>query len=264
MKKLRFVHLLGITGVESHETAEARRWANRLEWPVLCVVLWIPFQWYLEETSDIPLWLGHIADWLVWLVFVIETTLLTSLVKDKRSYLSRNWMNLLIIIGSIPLLWHFTPLAGLLRSLRLFMVVMLLTRMSRNIRKLLSMHQLGATLAVSLVTMVLSGVMITQIEPSIGSVWDGIWWAWVTMSTVGYGDIVPISGGGRLFSSFLILFGIVLLSLLTANLAAFFIGGDVRKVEEDERDTHALLQDIATRLTRIEQRLDGQDHLDRE
>lgn len=264
MKKLRFVHLLGITGVESHETAVAIRWGNRLEWPVLCVVLWIPFQWYLEETTDIPLWMGHVADWLVWLVFVTETTLLASMVKDRRRYLMHNWMNLLIIVGSVPMLWHFTPLAGLLRSLRLFMVVMLLTRMSRNLRKLLSMHQLGATLAVSLATMVLSGVVITRIETSIGSVWDGMWWAWVTMSTVGYGDLVPKSGGGRLFSSFLILFGIVLLSLLTANLAAFFIGGDVKKVEDDEHNTQKLLKDIADRLARIELQLEQRSHLNRE
>ena len=263
MNKLKFVHLIGIGGVEPHENAEARKWAKRLEWPMLCVVLWIPFQWYLEETNDIPLWLGRVADWLVWLIFLTETLLLTYLVRDKQRYLLRNWMNLLIIAGSIPLLWHYTPLAGLLRSLRLFLVVVLLTRMSSNMRKLLSMHQLGTTLAVSLVTMVLSGVAISRIEPSIGSVWDGMWWAWVTMATVGYGDIVPHSGAGRLFGSFLILFGIVLLSLLTANLAAFFIGGDVKKVEDDERDTHLLLQEISARLTRIEQQLE-RDHLDRE
>jgi voltage-gated potassium channel len=250
------IHLLGIAGVDAHENSIARKWGRRLEWPMLCVALWIPFQWYLEETDSIPLWIGHIADWLVWLVFLSETLLIVSLVKNKQRYLIHNWMNLLIIVGSVPLIWHYTPLAGLLRSLRLFMVVVLLARMSRTIRQLLSLHQLGTTLAVALFTMLISGIVITRIDPSIGTIWDGMWWAWVTMATVGYGDVVPHNGAGRLFGSFLILFGVVLLSLLTANLSAFFIGSDVQKVEREERDSEVLLKEILTRLERIERQLD--------
>ena len=105
--------------------------------------------------------------------------------------------------------------------------------------------------------MVLSGLMISRLDPSIGSVWDGMWWAWVTMATVGYGDVVPHNGPGRLFGSLLILFGVVLLSLLTANLAAFFIGSDVENVEREERQADRLLQQISDRLGRIEQQLEN-------
>jgi voltage-gated potassium channel len=257
-------HLLGIAGVDMHEQPAARLWGKRLEWPMLVIALWIPCQWYLEETDSIPLLLGHIADWLVWSAFVLETTLLASLVDNKRRYLLGNWMNSLIILASIPLIWHYTPLAGLLRSLRLFMVVVLLTRMSKTIRKLLSSHQLDTTLAVAFFTMVLSGILITRLDPSVGNVWDGMWWAWVTMSTVGYGDIVPENPAGRVFGALLILFGVVLVSLLTANLSAFFIGSDVKKVERDEQDAEALLKDIAVRLERIEQRLAERSSSDQE
>jgi len=264
MKALTFIHWLGIAGVSAHEVPAAKKWAKRLEWPLVIVVLWIPFQWYLEETGSIPLWLGHVADWFVWIVFVFETVWLTSLVRHKRLYLQHNWMNLLIIVGSVPLLWHFTPLAGLLRSLRLFMVVVLLTRMSRNVRKLLSMHNLGATIAVALFTTVLAGVVMTRIDPSVGSIGDGIWWAWVTMSTVGYGDVVPQTGAGRLFASLLVLFGIVLLSLLTANMSAFLIGDDVKQVVKETDENEVLLRDIVARLERIEQQLSENVQRDRE
>ena len=125
--------------------------------------------------------LARIADWLVWLAFLAETMLLSALVRNRRAYLRGNWMNLIIII----------IVGGML----------------------LSRHQLGNTLAVAFITMVLSGVIVSRIDPSIGSVWDGMWCAWVTMSTVGYGDVVPHNAAGRLFGSLLI-------SLLTANLAA--------------------------------------------
>lgn len=251
---MKIVHLFGIAGVGSHESHEARLWAQRLEWPMMAVVLWIPLQWYLQETGAISLLAGRIADWVVWLAFIGETLLLTSLVRDRRGYLLTNWVNLVIIVGGIPLLWNL-PYAALLRSMRLVLVVVLLARMSRSLRLLLGRHKLGPTLAVAFVTMVLSGLLIVRLDPSIGNVWDGMWWAWVTMATVGYGDVVPHNHAGRLFGAFLILFGVVLLSLLTANLAAFFIGSEVEKVEEEEREADRLLKDVAARLDRIERLL---------
>ena len=253
---MRIVHLLGIAGVEPHEQPAARLWAKRLEWPMLLVALWIPIQWYLEGTQVIGPMLARVADWLIWLAFLVETALLSALVRSKREYLLRNWMNLAIIIGGLPVIWQYTPLIGLMRSLRLVLVVVMLARLSKTIRKLLSRHQLGATLAVAFVTMVLSGIIVSRIDPSIGTVWDGMWWAWVTMATVGYGDVVPHSGAGRLFGSLLILFGVVLLSLLTANLAAFFIGGDVEKVEREEKEADRLLKEISARLGHIERLLE--------
>ncbi|MDD5299572.1 MAG: potassium channel family protein [Gallionella sp.] len=259
---MRIVHLLGIAGGESHEHPSARLWAKRLEWPMLLVALWIPIQWYLEETQAIGPMQALIADWLIWLAFLVETTLLSTLVMNKREYLLRNWMNLVIIIGGLPIIWQYTPLVGLMRSMRLVLVVVLLARLSRNVRKLLSRHQLGTTLGIAFVTMLLSGIIISRIDPSIGTVWDGMWWAWVTMATVGYGDVVPHNAAGRLFGSLLILFGVVLISILTANLAAFFIGGDVEKMEHEEEEAERQLKDIAARLDRIERLLEQRNKQD--
>lgn len=252
---MRIIHLLGIAGVDPQEHPAARQWAKRLEWPMLLVALWIPVQWYLEETQLIAPLLSSIANWLVWLTFLIETVLLTSLVRNKQRYLLHNWLNLAIIVGGLPIIWQYTPLIGLMRSLRLLLVVALLTRLSRTIRKLLSRHQLGATLTVALITMLLSGVIVTRLDPSVGTVWDGMWWAWVTMSTVGYGDVVPQNAAGRLFGALLILFGVVVISMLTASLSAFFIGSDVEKVEHEEREADRMLKEISERLERVERLL---------
>ncbi len=256
---MKVAQLLGIAGVAEHERAAARRWARHLEWPMVAVVCWIVVQWYLEETHLISPLIASVADWLVWLAFVLETATLTILVREKPAYLLGNWMNLLVIVGGLPFFWQFAPLTGLLRTFRLGFVVLMLIRMSKSARRLLSQHRLGTTLLVALVTMVLSGFMIVRLDPSIGTVWDGMWWAWVTMATVGYGDVVPHNGPGRLFGSLLILFGVVLLSLLTANLAAFFIGSDVKQVEQEERQADRLLQEISGRLDRIEHQLENLD-----
>ncbi|MBK9161810.1 MAG: two pore domain potassium channel family protein [Nitrosomonadales bacterium] len=257
---MRVVHLLGIAGVPENETEAAKKWALRLEWPMVAVALWIVVQWYLEETGTLSHTVARTADWLVWLAFLIETWILTRHVGNKRGYLLGNWLNLAIIIGGFPAFWEYAPLAGLLRSLRLLLVLALLVRMSKSARKLLSKHNLGATLVVAFVTMLLSGIIMSRIDPSVGDVWDGMWWAWVTMATVGYGDVVPHTGAGRLFASLVVLFGVVLLSMLTANLAAFFVGSDVERVEKEERQADRALKDISMRLQRIERLLEQRNN----
>lgn len=253
---MKAIHLLGIAGVDEHERAGAKTWARRFEWPMVAVALWIVVQWYLEETGALSHEISRIADWLVWMAFLLETLVLTAQVENKRAYLFGNWLNVLIITAGFPYFWQFAPLIGMLRSVRLVLVVALLLRMSKSARKLLSQHKLGTTLIVAFFTMLLSGIIMSRIDPSVGDAWDGMWWAWVTMATVGYGDVVPHTGAGRLFASLVVLFGVVLISLLTANLAAFFIGSDVEKVEHEEEHAERMLKDISMRLERIERLLE--------
>ena len=68
-------------------------------------------------------------------------------------------------------------------------------------------------------------------DSNIYSLWDGIWWAVVTMTTVGYGDKYPISPGGRVVGLILIFSGVGLMSLFTATIASVFVG---KKIKEEK------------------------------
>ncbi len=260
--------LSGLAGVASHEHVRARRWAGRFEALLLLVVFWIPLQWYLEVRGLISPSASAVADWLVWGLFVAETAVLTLLVKNKGYYLRHNWMNMVIISAGLPLAWNITPLAGLLRSLRLLLLVSLIFRLSRSLRDILARNRLGATLGVSLGVILLAGVLMAAIDPAVETPLEGIWWAWVTVTTVGYGDIVPSSGAGRLFGALLILLGVALFALLTASFSAFFLQRDINKVERDierdvdrveqeEEDIKSSLKRLNLTLSRIEQRLES-------
>ena len=255
---IRVTHLLGFTGVDPRERVAAVKWGERLEWPVLLVALWIPVQWYLEETGAVTLATARYFDWVIWLVFVFETSLLTILVRDKRRYLTSNWMNLVIILAGVPAEWVYTPLVGALRNLRLLLMLFLLVRLSRRLRQYLVRGRVGVILAIIGIVVVLSGIIVSRLDPSVGSVWDGMWWAWVTLSHTGYGDVVPHNGAGRFFGAIIILLGVVLISLFTANLSAYLIGSEVEKVEKEEKEADALLRDVSTRLERIERMLEEQ------
>ena len=58
---------------------------------------------------------------------------------------------------------------------------------------------------------------------------DAIWWALVTMTTVGYGDKVPITPGGRIIGIVIMFFGMALISLFTATVSSIFV---TRKIKE--------------------------------
>jgi voltage-gated potassium channel len=68
-------------------------------------------------------------------------------------------------------------------------------------------------------------------DSNIHSVWDGLWWAVVTVATVGYGDRFPISVGGRIVGFVLMFFGVGMMSLLTATIASIFVE---KKIMEDK------------------------------
>lgn len=256
IKHQAFLGHLGFGGVHDAENETAKRWAQRLEAPMMFVAMWIIIDWYLREKGFSSPVLTYFTDWFIWLCFIAETTILLLLVDNKRRYLRNNWMNLLIILAGIPIIWGVEVFyVGILRSLRLLIMVGIFLRVSTDIRMILSRNHLGMTLFVSLLIILFSGFLISGIDPAFESPLDGIWWAWVTVTTVGYGDLVPSTNSGRLFGAFLILLGIGLFSMLTASFSVFFIAQDEKEMLAKEDANIARIAQIESRLEKIEHNL---------
>ena len=118
------------------------------------------------------------------------------------------------------------------------------------------------TLAVSVA--VGAGLLLYIIDPNVHSLTDGVWSAWVTMTHVGFGDVVPTSFLGRLLSAGLILFGLALFSLFTAILSASLIGknmgtweSNVRQLEQETNRIEADDDKILRELARLHERMDS-------
>ena len=250
------LHLLtGLAGVAANERTVARRWAGRFELPMILLAIWIMIEWYLREKGIYSALFGRVTDWGVWLFFVLETVTLSCLVENKLRYLRSNWMNLLIICTGLPLLWGGGTYAAALRALRVLLFLPLLLNTSAAMRKVLVRNHLGTTLLIALAFTLMSGLLIAGIDPTIENVWQGIWWAWVTVATIGYGDIVPQSAAGKVFGAVVILFGVGFFSLLTASFSAYFISRGEVEIEEEEIEEIYRLRDIERRIETMEQTL---------
>jgi len=99
---------------------------------------------------------------------------------------------------------------------------------------------------------ILFGFAVFLFDPNVHSFTDGVWFAWVTMTHVGYGDVVPTSLLGRILACVLILLGLAFLAFLTASFSTLLMGRDMSGIARDENQILAELKRLHERLDRLE------------
>ena len=111
---------------------------------------------------------------------------------------------------------------------------------------------------VSTVMTVVAGLLVTVVDgetyPSIGS---GLWWAVQTVTTVGYGDNVPMNLAGRLVAVLVMLLGIGFLTVITASITSTFVSRSRHEPSAAETAMAEQLRQLDHRLERIEAALRG-------
>jgi len=162
---------------------------------------------------------------------------------DRQAYLKANWFDLalLVLLASpfLRLLMAF-KVAGLMPAMRIGAII---RRNRKRILKLVVMSQdsLPAAMAMIFGVVFVFGTLAYLLEhgtnPDFSQIADGLWWAFVTLTTVGYGDIYPITAAGRIVGVFTMVFGIAIYSLMIANLT-FFVEeqGRLRRIEDEKED----------------------------
>lgn len=116
-------------------------------------------------------------------------------------------------------------------------------------------------IAVVMVLLVVGGGLLEYVmDPAITTPLDGIWYAWITLTHVGYGDLVPASQMGRLIGGVLIVSGFGLFALFMATVTSSLVLGQpeakaVGRSRASEQEK--VMQDILTELTQLRKRLDA-------
>lgn len=101
------------------------------------------------------------------------------------------------------------------------------------LKQILARRGLLYSLVLSLLILGLGGVGFWLLEPDAPTLSDGLWLAFTTAATVGYGDIVPSTHASRVFAVLVVLLGLGVLSLVTASVAALFVETEERQIERD-------------------------------
>ena len=111
----------------------------------------------------------------------------------------------------------------------------------------------GATLILALCSAALVMLVDEKDFPNYGV---AVWWAIVTLATVGYGDVVPTTPLGRIVGSVVIILGVTFLAFLTATVTSYFVASDQQAAKERElEEREAADKELRDLLTRLEERL---------
>ena len=178
-----------------------------------------------------------LIDDVICLVFLFDFFHRFRKAENKLKFMRWGWIDL---VSSIPTLEYMR--AG--RTLRLFRLLRIL-RAFRSTRHLIqhifkSKTQGALTTAAIIGTLMIifSSIAILQVEhapnSNIKTAEDALWWSYVTITTVGYGDKYPVTIEGRIIAAFLMTVGIALFGTFTAFLASWFI---------QEKDKHHVHKD---------------------
>jgi voltage-gated potassium channel len=166
-----------------------------------------------------------LVEWSITGVFVAEFGTRLWATADRRGYLRGHWIDLVSLVP--PARW-FRPFR-LLRLLRLLRAFAGVGRALTSFKQLAAHRGLVWLLLAWVAVMLFSSVGLYVAENGANDVvqspLDAIWWGIVTMTTVGYGDIVPKTPEGKLAATVLMVLGIGLFSGVTATVTSFLLEG---------------------------------------
>ena len=192
---------------------------------------------------------------VLWAIVLVEYLVRLVVTPDRRGYLKRRWVEPATVV--VPPLqgWHFVGIEKM---------GLLLHEGELRVEAVLKHHSLFRVLIAAAVTLFLGAWLVLLFEEkatgsNIHNYPAALWWAIVTVTTVGYGDRFPVTEGGRTVAVILMLLGIGLIGVLTATVASVFIKEHTDANKEEIKKGHADLGQqlavISDRLADVERRL---------
>lgn len=187
--------------------------------------------WILETNHDANLLWGKLLHEIedICMVFFIVEYILRALA-DKDGFWRYPFRTMAVIdaLAILPFFISGTGNTSVLRVFRLFRIfrIFKFARYSESIHRLVHVFKLnrsilGAFLFLIFVILMLSASLMNTLEPDkFSQLTDALWWSIVTLTTVGYGDIVPGTLAGKVVAAILMIFGIGIIALPTGVLGA--------------------------------------------
>ncbi len=165
-------------------------------------------------------------DFMICLIFLADFFYFLNESENKKAYFKKYWIDL---VASIPFMtfFRFFRVVRVVRIIRLTRGIKALIPIVRKIGTSKSQNILIAYILMLIIVMLYCSLAFFEFEKvtnsNIHTFFDAFWWAFVTTTTIGYGDIFPITTEGRIIGMILSLLGMGLFSLITAELATRFL-----------------------------------------
>jgi voltage-gated potassium channel len=162
-------------------------------------------------------------------------------------HLLANWLDLLLVLGLVAAALA-PPSHGSdwVLLLRLSVAFLSLVRMVWCLQLLLTRGGTLYLVALAFVVLLMCGVGFWLLEPRTPTLTDGLWLAFTTAATVGYGDVVPTTTASKIFAVFVVLLGFGVLTMVTAAIATSWIETEERRIERE------ILRDMRQHIGKVD------------
>lgn len=194
------------------------------------------------------------ANWVIWAAFAVEFAVALAIAPRRRHAFRAHLLDLGIVLVTVPVYGRILSSLRLLRFTRFLRIGVVLVRALQAERRLTSASAFRFVGIATLFIVFTAGAAEATVDQGdFKSFWDGVWWAVVTVTTVGYGDLYPHSVAGRVIAMVLMFVGIGFLSVLTATIASYFVksdhGPDQTEITDALARIEAELADLKARLS---------------
>lgn len=214
------------------KSARLLSWERQSEVPLLLLALafLVAYAWPVVDPgldSGVEASLT-VASWTVWAAFTLDFIIRVCLSTQRRAFVITHWYDVALIV--LPML----------RPLRLLRVLAFASVLSRTALKGLAGRVAIYVVGTAVASVGLGALAVLDAEraspnSNIQTIGDALWWASVTVTTVGYGDFYPVTTTGRLVAVGLMVVGIAVVGALTGSVATWLISAvQVEKAEQEQ------------------------------
>ena len=191
----------------------------------LYVLLSLLISTVFQLSGELTILLNYI-DNVICIVFLIDFSIRFKNSENKLEFMKWGWIDLVASIPSVDFL-RAGRLLRLIRLLRVFRALKSTKLIYEHINRNKKQSALTSVALISFLMVVFSSIAILQFEKDINSniktAEDAIWWSYVTITTVGYGDKFPITTEGRIIGAILMTTGVGIFGTFTALVSSWFI-----------------------------------------
>lgn len=219
-------------------------WNRRMEYPLMAVavVFGAVYAWQvLGRPQGTELLISQIIVVVSWLFFVVDYVVRLTLTAQRSRWFWRNLLSLLVV--ALPVL----------RPLRLVRLLTLFTVFRRAAGSALRGRVVIYATSSTVLLVLVASLAVLDVErdapgAEITTFGDALWWASVTITTVGYGDLSPVTVEGRIIAVAMMVCGIALLGTVTATIASYLVESVSAIEEANQAATRAQIDELTAKL----------------
>lgn len=225
------------------------RWQRFTEWPMIAisVVFLVAYAW--RVLGDMPASRDRVQEaimWSAWALFAVDYIVSLVLARRRWRWFWAHLLDLFIVV---------LPMLRPLRLLRLLSLVRTFHQFAGSAlrgRVLMYVTSYG-TVLVLIASLAVLDAEQNAAHSEIHSFGQALWWACATITTVGYGDVVPVTFAGRLVGVALMLGGIGIIATVAGTLSSWLVQNVSERESDGEQATAARVQELTREVAELKQ-----------